>query len=438
MDTRKKTAVIVGAGFAGLRAAKQLAKANFSVVLLDRNNYHLFQPLLYQVATAGLEPEHIAKPVRSVLGKRTGIQFRMAEVTDIDHPGKVVHTNQGDVRYDFLLLAPGGEPEFFGLRALRQDAFPLKGLEDAVSIRNHVLRCFEEASMEQELAQRPERLTFAIVGAGPTGVEMAGALRELADVLVHEDYPRLPAEDVKILLIEAKDRLLPAMPPELGSASQGILRRKGVEVLLGEAVRDYDGRQLRLVSGRTVTTRTVLWAAGVRAAGIVDKLALPPGPMGRIRVEPTLQVPGYPDVFVLGDAAYLEHDGLPLPMMAPVAVQMADLAAGNIRRILQGKEVQTFRYRDPGSLATIGRNAAVADVRGLKFRGFVAWIVWLLVHLVNLIGFRNRLLVLITWSWEYLTFDRAVRIITGHGRDGDPGERPGGPEAAQQEAMHPR
>jgi len=292
--------------------------------------------------------------------------------------------------------------------------------------------------MEQELAQRPERLTFAIVGAGPTGVEVAGALRELADVLVHEDYPRLAAEDVKILLIEAKDRLLPAMPPELGSASQGILRRKGVEVLLGEAVRDYDGRQLRLVSGRTVTTRTVLWAAGVRAAGIVDKLALPPGPMGRIRVEPTLQVPGYPDVFVLGDAAYLEHDGLPLPMMAPVAVQMADLAAGNIRRILQGKEVQTFRYRDPGSLATIGRNAAVADVRGLKFRGFVAWIVWLLVHLVNLIGFRNRLLVLITWSWEYLTFDRAVRIITGHGRDGDPGERPGGPEAAQQEAMHPR
>jgi len=300
MDAHKKTAVIVGAGFAGLRAASKLAKGNVRVVLLDRNNYHLFQPLLYQVATAGLEPEHIAKPVRSILGSRGRVHFIMAEVTDVDLKAKVVHTDRGDVQYDFLLIAPGSETAFFGLTAFERHALPLKGLEDAVTIRNHVLRCFEEASTEAEAAGADGRLTFVIVGAGPTGVEMAGALRELTDVSLHVDHPELRAADVKILLIEGKERVLPTMPPELGAASQAILRQKGVEVLIGEAVADYDGRRLRLSSGRVVMTRTVIWAAGVRAASLVDKLELPKASMGRIPVEPTLQLRGSPDVFIVG------------------------------------------------------------------------------------------------------------------------------------------
>jgi NADH dehydrogenase len=408
--------VVIGAGFAGLRAAMRLSRRGMRVVLLDRNNYHLFQPLLYQIATAGLEPEQIAKPVRSVLGKGSRVEFRMAEVTRVDLPGRRAYTDQGEVPYDFLLLAPGGEPEFFALDAVRKHALPLKSLEDAEAVRNHVLRSFELASVEKGQAQRDAHLTFVIVGAGPTGVEMAGALRELADVLVRVDFPGMTARDVRIILVEGKDRVLPAMAVDLGAAAESILRRKRVDVWLGEAVAEYDGQVLRMASGRTVKARTVIWAAGVRAAGIVDTLGVTHGPMGRIRVRPTLQLPEHPEVFVVGDAAYLEHEGAPLPMMAPVASQMADLAADNVLRLVRGEEARPFVYRDPGSLATIGRNAAVAEVAGVRFRGFVAWLVWLLVHLVNLIGFRNRLLVLVTWAWEYLTFDRAVRIITRSGR----------------------
>ena len=406
------TVVIVGAGFGGLRAARALARAPVRVVLLDRHNYHLFQPLLYQVATAGLEPEGIAKPVRAILRGQRNLEFRMAEVTGVDLAARAVRTDVGDVPYDHLILAMGGETDFRGIESVARNGFGLKDVEEAVAIRNHVLRCFEEATLEADAARRRALLTFVVVGGGPTGVEMAGAFSELVRLVLVKDYPRLNLADVGILLLEASDRLLVAMPPRLSGAAAETLRAKHVEVRFGAAVEAYDGTCARLAGGEVIPARTLVWAAGAKAAALTAALGLRTARQGRIMVEPTLQVPGHPEVYVVGDAAWLEHARAPLPMMAPVAIQMAETAARNIRRRLAGRAPEALRYRDPGSLATIGRSAAVAYIHGLSFTGFPAWVVWLVVHLVQLIGFRNKLLVLLNWAWDYFFYDRAVRLIT--------------------------
>ncbi len=406
------TVVIVGAGFGGLRAARGLAGAEAHVILIDRRNHHLFQPLLYQVATAGLEPDQIAKPVRAILRGQRNLEFRLLDVLSVDLASRGVRTSGGEVGYDYLILAPGGETDTFGLEGVARNALGLKDVADAVAIRNHVLSCFERAMLEPDPAMRGALLSIVIVGGGPTGVELAGALSELIRLVLSKDYPDLDLSEVNVVLLEALDRILPAMPEGLARDAIARLEAKGVEVRLGRRVEDYDGEQVRLAGGEALRARTLIWAAGAKAAPLAQRAGASLGRQGRIRVEATLQVPGHPEAYVIGDAAYLEVEGKALPMMAPVAMQMADAAAENIRRQMRGDGTVPFRYRDPGSLATIGRNAAVAHIRGVSFRGFPAWVVWLVVHLVQLIGFRNRLIVLINWAWDYLFYDRGARLIT--------------------------
>jgi len=406
------TVVVVGAGFGGLRVARALRRAPVQVVLLDRNNYHLFQPLLYQVATAGLEPEQIAKPVRAILRGQKNFDFRMVEVTSGDLAARRLDTNFGPIAYDYLVLAPGGETNFFGLEAVARHALGLKDIGDGVSIRNHVLTCFEQAMLEPDPERRRAKLTFVVVGGGPTGVEMAGSLSELIQLVLVKDYPRLNLKDVRVLLLEATDRLLATMPERLREAAGRTLWRKHIEVRFGATVADFDGVRVRLKSGEIVPAHTVIWAAGVKAATLNARLGLPTGRQGRVVVEPTLQVRDHPEVYVVGDAAYLEADGEPLPMVAPVALQMARTVARNVARAVRGAPAEAFRYRDPGTLATIGRNAAVAHIYGLQFTGFPAWVMWLVVHIIQLIGFRNKLFVLLNWAWDYFFYERAVRLIT--------------------------
>src|SRR6059036_1842147 len=358
--TRRPTVVIVGAGFGGLRAARSLRKAPVDVVLLDRHNYHLFQPLLYQVATAGLEPEQIAKPVRAILRGQKNADFRLLEVTGLDLGRRELSTGAGPVRYDYLVLAVGGETNFFGLDSVRRHGFALKDIPDALGIRNHVLRNFELAVLESDADRRRALLTFVVVGGGPTGVEMAGALSELIRLVLVKDYPRLNIKDVRVLLLEATDRLLASLPERLREAAAETLWRKHVEVRFGAAVQDADGARVTLKGGEVIPARTLIWAAGAQAVTLTTQLGLATGRQGRVEVTPMLEAPGHAEVFVIGDAAYLEHDGAPLPMMAPVAIQMAETAARNIERRLRGEAPLPFRYKDPGSLATIGRNAAVA------------------------------------------------------------------------------
>ena len=404
--------VIVGAGFGGLRAARALRRAPVEVVLLDRHNYHLFQPLLYQVATAGLEPEQIARPVRAILRGQRNFDFRLVQVTGVDLATRRLHTDAGPVGYDYLILAPGGETNFFGLPGVARHGFGLKDVGDALAIRNHVLGAFERAMLESDAERRRALLTLVVVGGGPTGVEMAGALSELCRLVLAKDYPRLDLKDVRILLLEATDRLLGPMPERLRESAADRLWRKHVEVRFGAAVEDYDGQRVRLKGGEVVPAATLIWAAGAKATDLGATAGLPAARQQRIRVEPTLQLAGHPEAYVIGDAAYIEADGQPLPMMAPPAIQMAETAAANILRALRGEPPRPFRYRDAGSLATIGRNAAVAYIYGIQFTGFVAWVVWLVVHIIQLIGFRNKLFVLLNWTWDYFFYERASRLIT--------------------------
>jgi len=408
----RPTVVVVGAGFGGLRAARALRRAPVDVLLVDRHNYHLFQPLLYQVATAGLEPEEIAKPVRAILRRSPNFDFRMATVTGVDFPARRLLTGDGPIGYDFLVLACGAQMNFFGLTGVEQHGLVLKDIPDAERIRNHVLSCFEEAMFEPDAERRRALLTFAVVGGGPTGVEMAGALSELIRLVLVKDYRRLNLKDVRVVLLEAGDRVLAGFPWRLSEAAASTLWKKHVEVRHGATVADYDGAAARLKSGEVIPSRTLVWAAGVRAAPLAGLLGVPTAHLGRVVVEPTLQLAGHPEVFVIGDSAYLEAQGPSLPMMAPVAIQMGETAATNIRRAVAGEPPIQFQYRDPGTLATIGRNAAVARIHGVSFTGFPAWVVWLVVHLIQLIGFRNRLFVLTNWAWDYFFYDRAVRLIT--------------------------
>ena len=410
--TPPPTVAVVGAGFAGLNAARALHRAPAQVVLLDRNNYHLFQPLLYQVATAGLEPEEIAKPARAILRGQKNFDFRLVDVTRVDFAARTLETSAGPIGYDVLVLAPGGETNFFGLDSMQRHGLGLKDIPDAVAIRNHVLSCFEQAMLEPDAERRRALLTFIVVGGGPTGVEMAGALSELIRLVLVKDYPRLNIKDVRILLLEATDKLLAALPERLREAAVKTLWRKWIDVRFGAQVADFDGTELRLKSGELIPARTVIWAAGVRASPLNATLGLTTARQGRIPVEPTLQVAGHPEVYIIGDAAYREQDGEPLPMVAPVAIQMGQSVARNIIRQLGGQPLEPFRYRDQGTLATIGRNAAVAKVYGVEASGFVAWVMWLGIHIIQLIGFRNKLFVLINWAWDYFFYERAARLIT--------------------------
>jgi len=411
-ETHTPLVAVVGAGFGGLRAARALRRAPVKVMLIDQHNYHLFQPLLYQVATAGLSPSDIAKPVREILRGQRNLEFRMAEVRGADLAARRLDLSTGPVSYDYLILAVGGETNYFGLEGVARRAFGLKDIDEAVRLRNHILCRFEQAAAETEAEKRRADLTFVVVGGGPTGVECAGALSELIRLVLVKDYAGLNFTDARVVLLEATDRLLAAMPEPLRAATAETLWRKHVEVRFGATVADFDGERVSLKGGEIIPAHTVIWGAGVRAGRLLDTLGLAQASLKRVRVEPTLQVPGHPEVFVIGDAAYVEEDGHPLPMVAQVAMQQGVLAAHNLQRMLAGQPLGPFHYRDLGTMATIGRNAAVALIGRLKFRGFIAWVMWLVVHIINLIGFRNRLLVLVNWAWDYLFYERAVRLIS--------------------------
>jgi NADH:quinone reductase (non-electrogenic) len=405
--------VIVGAGFGGLETAQRLKNAPVQITLIDRQNYHLFQPLLYQVAIAGLVPSQIAYPLRTIFRKQKNLTFQMGEVTSIDFDGRYIRSNGSVIAYDYLVLSVGGQTNFFGLHAVEENGFQLKSIENATGTRNHLLRMFERASREVDPDVRKALLTFVVVGGGPTGVETAGALAELITHVMTKDYPQMNLNEVRVLLIEATGTVMPAYPDGLRKATVRLLEGKNVEILLNTRLTDYNGRRVAFADGSHVDAHTLIWTAGVRSAKITDSLGVQQAAAGRVRVEPTLQLPQHPEVFVIGDAAYVEDEkGQPLPMLATVAQQQAKTAARNLQKILRREKLEPFRYKDPGLLATIGRNAAVARIWGLSFSGFIAWVIWVGLHIFRLIGFRNRLVVLINWAWDYFFYDNQVRLIT--------------------------
>ncbi len=404
--------LILGAGFGGLNAARALRNAPVRITLVDRKNYHLFQPLLYQVATSGLSPGDIAFPARAIFRKQKNLTFRMAEVQHIELAQKRLDTSTGPLTFDYLILAAGSETSYFGMQSVQENGLGLKDIDEAVSIRNRVLRMFELAAQETDAEKRRALLTFIVVGGGPTGVESAGALSELIRLVLIKDYPQLSLKDVRILLLEAADRLLGGFPARLQEYAAETLWHKHVEVRFGATVSEFDGERVTLKSAEVIPSRTLIWAAGVRAARIMDTLGARQPRQSRVAVNETLNLPDHPTVFVIGDAAYLEHEGQPLPMMAPVAIQQGQTAARNVLHLMIGEPLEAFIYKDPGSLATIGRNAAVARLWGLQLTGFFAWAMWLGVHLLWLVGFRNKLVVLINWAWDYFFYDRGIRLIT--------------------------
>ena len=415
-EARTPVVVIVGAGFGGLQAARKLANAPLHVILLDKRNYHLFQPLLYQIATAGISPGEIAHPVRGILGQQKNFQFHLAEVQQFDLAGRQVKTNAGSFAYDYLVIAVGAETNHFGIESVRRNALNMKDLDDAIDIRNKVLCSFELADQEPSSAIRRELLTFVVVGGGPTGVETAGALSELIRLVLVKDYPALDLNEVRILLLEATDQILAGFPVHLREKAVKILEAKHVEVRCKTAVLDFDGQAVLLKDAEPIRARTMIWTAGVRAASLLDQSGLQQARQGRLVVGPTLQLKDHPEVFVIGDAAYLEADGQPLQMMATVAMQQGAYVAENIRRLVQSKPLENFRYQDPGALATIGRNQAIVRLGRLSFSGFIAWLIWVVVHIYRLIGFRSRFLVMINWIWDYFMYERGIRLITPYGK----------------------
>jgi NADH dehydrogenase len=404
--------VVAGAGFGGLWAARTLARKEVDVVLVDRRNYHTFFPLLYQVAAAELGPTDIAYPVRSIFRKAPNVEVRLADVTGLDAAACTLQTSGGPLQYDHLVLALGSVPHYFGVEGAAEHAFPLRWMDDAIPLRHHVLACFEAAAAERNPERRKRLLTFAVVGGGPTGVEFAGALAELIYGPLLPDYPSIGRSDALVVLLEAGDRLLSTMPPHLGAYAATRLRHRHVDARLGVRVEAVRRDAVVLAGGETIPTGTVVWTAGIQGDPAVRTWGLPMGPGGRVPVREDLSVEGHPEIHVVGDLAYREdRDGEPLPQVAQVAIQQGRSVGANILRKVRGEAAKPFRYVDPGMLAVIGRNAAVAQVFGRAFKGLVAWVLWLTIHITWLIGFRARALVLVNWAWNYVFFRRSVRLI---------------------------
>jgi len=418
MAEARKRIVIVGGGFGGLFAAKAFRKAKADVLIIDRANHHLFQPLLYQVATAGLSPANIAAPIRSVLSRQRNVGVMLAEVIGVDTVTKEVILKDRRVPYDFLILATGARHSYFAHPEWESVAPGLKTIDDATRIRARILLAFERAEMETDEAQKRAWLTFAIVGAGPTGVELAGSIAELAHRVLSCDYDHIDLDSTRILLLEAGPRILPTFSERLSASATKSLRKLGVEVMTGSMVEDITPNCLR-VGDQLVETRTVLWAAGVKASPAAEWLGVEPDRAGRIPVNSDCSVPGIEGVYAIGDTMSLKDEhGSPLPGVSQTAMQQGAYVARLIRAKLEGRpSLPPFRYRDKGSMATIGRAAAVASIKGFEFGGFVAWFLWLAVHITYLIGFANRVLTLIQWAWAYLIFQRGARIITHSGSD---------------------
>ena len=404
--------VIVGGGFGGLYAARALANRPVRVTLLDRRNYHLFQPLLYQVATAALNPSDIATPLRSILRRATNITVLLAEVEKVDLAGRRLDLDRGHMSYDALILAAGASHSYFGHDEWESLAPGLKTLEDALEIRRRVLLAYEAAEREEDRAEQHALLTFVVIGGGPTGVELAGALAEISRETIARDFRLIDPTKARIILLEGGPRILSAFPETLSLRAEEALRKIGAEVRTQAVVARVTPDAV-WIGGEQIRARTVLWAAGVAATPLARTLGVPLDRSGRVLVDRDLSIPGHPEAFAIGDmCALVEEAGRPLPGLAPVAIQEGRATAANVLRRLEGRPTRAFRYRDRGTMATIGRAAAVAVVGPLKLSGLVAWLAWLFVHIMFLIGFRNRFLVLFEWAWAYVTWHRGARLIT--------------------------
>lgn len=412
-NSRQKRVVIVGAGFAGLTLAKKLSGKNFQVVLLDKNNYHQFQPLLYQVASCGLEPSSISFPLRKIFQRKQHIIIRVTDVLSVSAETKTVHTGVGDIVYDYLVMAQGAVTNYFNNERLELHAYSMKSVSEALLLRNTLLQNYEQALSAVVMEERLALLNVVIVGGGPTGVELAGAIAEMKRKILPKDYPELNFRNMHIYLLEAAPRLLNGMSAVSGNTVLEYLTGLGVEVQANVSVTDYDGETVSLSNGNTIHSRCLIWAAGVKGKPIpgIPKEAVTAN--DRLLVNSFNQVNGLTDVYALGDIALMQLDDLPSghPQVAPVAIQQAALLAKNLEHLVTGKTIIPFNYQDQGSMATVGRNLALVEIGKIKLKGFIAWLVWMLVHLMSIIGIKNRLFILINWVWQYITYDQSLRLI---------------------------
>lgn len=420
-DLGKPRIIIIGGGFAGLEAAKELNGFKAQVVLFDRYNHHTFQPLLYQVATSGLETSSIVFPFRKRFAKQRDFYFRLGEVKSIKPEENYIETSIGGIKYDYLVIANGVTTNYYGMKDVEEHAVPMKSIIDAIKLRNNIIRNFEMALLTDDPEMMNSLMDFVIVGGGPTGVELAGALAELKQHVFPKDYPELEMSHMDIHLVEATPRLLNGMSEKASQKSLEYLQKMGVKVHLNCAVKSYDGHEVIFNTGEKLITRTLIWAAGVKGQPIEGLAEETITRNGRIRVDEFNRVKGYTNIFCVGDSAVMEGDpNFPQghPMMAPPAMQQGKLVAKNIKRIIQNKPIKPFRYTHKGSMATVGRNLAVVDLKAYKTQGFFAWFIWMFVHLISIIGFRNKVFVLFSWLWSYFSYDKSNRLIISRNKEG--------------------
>lgn len=412
-DSKSKRIVIIGAGFAGLKLATKLEKSKFQVVLIDKNNYHQFQPLFYQVATAGLEPSAISFPLRKIFQDSGNTFIRVTELLEVRHQQKTILTQLGELSYDYLIIATGAETNFFGLEGIKKHAIPMKSVSEALSLRNHILQNYEDAVTCSVPGELEMMMNVVVVGGGPTGVEISGTLAEMKRSILPKDYPDLDFSRMNIYLIEAGNKLLNGMSPSSSNKALLYLEKLGVKVKLNSQVQDYDGKFIRTSDGTVIPAKTLVWAAGVvarRIPGLPEESYVRGN---RILVNEYNQVSGMDCIYAIGDIASMPEGEYKNghPQMAQAAIQQANLLAKNILRFDQKKNLRAFRYKDKGSMATVGRNLAVVDLPFFKFQGFIAWLTWMFVHLMAIVGVKNRLLIFINWFWNYITYDQSLRLI---------------------------
>lgn len=409
----KKRVVIIGGGFAGLNLVRKLANKNFQIVLIDKYNYHQFQPLLYQVATSGLEPSAISFPFRKIFQSKENVHIRITEVIRIDAVSKKIYTQIGHIDYDYLVIATGADTNYFGLDQIREKSYPMKSVSEALGLRNSILQNFENALITEDRNERESLMNIVVVGGGPTGVEISGALAEMKKFVLPKDYPELDFHRMHIYLLEASGAVLNGMSEMSSKKAYEYLLTLGVKIWINARVKDYDGRNVILENGNTLRSNTLIWAAGIcgnRIDGLRPEIYTK---ANRIVVDRMNKVIGYDNIYALGDVACMQEEKFPFghPQVAQVAIQQARLLAKNFINLSKGKALEPFNYKDLGSMATVGRNRAVVDLPLLKFQGFFAWLVWMFIHLMSIVGVKNRMMIFINWLWYYITYDQSLRLI---------------------------
>jgi NADH dehydrogenase len=412
-ETNKKRIVIIGGGFAGLQIARDLSGSNYQVVLIDKNNYHQFQPLFYQVATAGLEPSTIAFPFRKIFQNKKNVHIRVAEVHKVDTVNNQLDTSIGKIDFHFLVIAIGADTNFFGNQKIMSHAFPMKSVSEALTLRNTILENYEKAITETDRDKKKMLMNIVVVGGGPTGVEVSGTLAEMKKTILPKDYPELDFKMMQVYLLEGSPKVLNVMSQNASEKAHRYLTELGVNVFVNSRVLDYDGQHVFLDGGKAIATNTLVWAAGVTGNKIEGLEPAAIGKAGRIIVDRKNKVQGYTNIFAIGDIAYMTEEKFPSghPQVAQVAIQQAKNLAKNFKKMDEGKALLDFSYKDLGSMATIGRNKAVADFPKWKFAGFFAWLIWMFIHLMSIVGGKNRLFAFINWAWSYVTFDQSLRLI---------------------------